>query len=134
MFWSPAVTTFSVAGCCAAAGRANRIAAVPVRIRLRRSIIVSPLFRREYRAPLIARESLVSLRDRKKMQCRRRQRDPDRPANRELTRIVDQVAAVANADRITVKASGIGALHDPPAQHQATRLGHVGRAEPRVLA
>ncbi len=67
------------------------------------------------------------------MQCHRRQRDPDRLADRDAARIVHQILVRPYPHRVAVKPAGIGALDDLAPYYQEAVASLVGRAQPRIL-
>src|SRR5580704_3113598 len=125
MFWSPAVTRFSVTGGCAQTGRPS---ASPASVAMMPSLfMVCPP------CPLWVLRLRVRRR-RVEMQSCRRQGDADRLADREPARIVDQIMMRPDAHGIAVEPAGIGALDDLAAQDEAALGSPIRRAQPRVLA
>src|SRR5215472_13214594 len=120
MFWSPAVTTLSVAACCAATGRLRASAASAANKTVVRCMTAS--------------RGLANVLSRIEMQRRSGQGDADRLADREPTRVVHQILVRSDADRIAVKASGIRGVGDPSAQYQAAVRGLTGWTKPCLLA
>src|ERR1700732_4528543 len=101
MFWSPAVTRFSVTCCCAVAG--GPISPASAAMMMPMLFMVCPPCR-------LWVLRLRVLRRRVEMQSRRRQGDADRLADREPARIIDQIMMRPDTHGIAVEPAGIGAL------------------------
>src|ERR1700758_282256 len=113
MFWSPAVTTFNVTACCAVAGRLKASTASAAKTMLIGCMTAS--------------RNLLRMFGRIEMQRRRRQGDTDRVTDAQPTLVVHQVLVRSDANRVTVKASEVRGLGDPPSQHKAAIERLIGR-------
>src|SRR5260370_9745027 len=125
MFWSPAVMRLSVTCACAAASRPTASPANVAMMLLSR-FMPPP-------CPLCVLRLRV-LRRRIEVQCRCRQGDADRLADREPARVVDHIIVRPDAHGLAVEPAGIGALDDLPPQDQAAVGGLIQWTKPPVLA
>src|SRR5215471_20000727 len=68
------------------------------------------------------------------MQCRCRQCDADRLADRQLAQVVDHILPRSDPHRVAVETTGIRALHDFAPQYETAIVRPIGRTKSRFLA